>query len=307
MPLVDRIRAIRDIPYRIPLTSHETDQCCTGKHRLVRRVLEDQGYAVRFRVCEFRWSALNLPMDLLRLPHEDVTQHTCLEFQVGEEWRTLDLTWDVRLMSLFPVIHWDGEKATSVAVPVDRWLSVEESEAIMSLEGEPLRLALEADLVKNGLFYAAFNAYLEGVRVARLDQPLVGIAVMVMKDGKVLMYKRKGEHGGGRYGFPGGHLEWMETIEEGARREVREEAGVEIENIRFLRLSNQFAHAPKHYVNIAVLADWKAGEPVTREPERMESGWEWYEPSALPTPLFQTVPSIINAYFGKSWSLSECV
>jgi 8-oxo-dGTP diphosphatase len=37
----------------------------------------------------------------------------------------------------------------------------------------------------------------------------IGIGVMVFKDGKVLMARRKGSHGQGEYAFPGGHLEYM--------------------------------------------------------------------------------------------------
>lgn len=35
----------------------------------------------------------------------------------------------------------------------------------------------------------------------------VGVAVMILKDGKVLLSKRRGSHGEGEYSFPGGHLE----------------------------------------------------------------------------------------------------
>ena len=50
----------------------------------------------------------------------------------------------------------------------------------------------------------------------------VGIGVMIFKDGKVLLGKRKGSHGEGDWAFPGGHLDYMEGFEECARRETRE-------------------------------------------------------------------------------------
>ena len=61
--------------------------------------------------------------------------------------------------------------------------------------------------------------------------PRVGIGVMIFKDNKVLFGKRKGSHGEGEYAFPGGHLDYMETIEDCAKRETFEETGIEIENI----------------------------------------------------------------------------
>lgn len=74
--------------------------------------------------------------------------------------------------------------------------------------------------------------------MAGKKRPKVGIGVLVFKKGKALLAKRKGSHGRGEYAFPGGHLEFGESIEECAKRECREEAGIEIKNVRFLRLLN---------------------------------------------------------------------
>ena len=123
----------------------------------------------------------------------------------------------------------------------------------------------------------------------------VGIGVMVIKDGQVLLGKRRGTHGAGEFAWPGGHMEYMESFEETARREVMEEAGIEIENIRFLRLQNLKDYAPKHYVDIGLIADWKSGEPQVMEPERCES-WGWYDINQLPQPLFKTILTYVEAY-----------
>ncbi len=124
--------------------------------------------------------------------------------------------------------------------------------------------------------------------------PKVGVGVMVFKDGKVLVGKRKGSHGQGEYAWPGGHMEHMESFEMCAKREVMEETGMEIENIRFLRVSNFKDYAPKHYVDIGLMADWKAGEPQVMEPDRCEA-WAWYDPNDLPSPLFKSLPSYLEA------------
>jgi 8-oxo-dGTP diphosphatase len=120
------------------------------------------------------------------------------------------------------------------------------------------------------------------------ENPRVGIAVMIFKDGKVLLGKRKGSHGEGEYASPGGHLEYMESFAGCAIREVREECGLEITNIRFLMLANILAYKPKHYVHITLLADWKSGEPEVREPDKCE-GWQWYDVNKLPAPLFYAI------------------
>ena len=126
------------------------------------------------------------------------------------------------------------------------------------------------------------------------ERPKVGIGVMVLKDGKVLLGKRKNAHGAGEYSFPGGHLEYKESFEDCARRETREEAGIEIENVRFLRLMNLKDYAPKHYVDIGMVADWKSGEPRIMEPDKFED-WNWYDLDNLPSPLFATEPSYFEA------------
>jgi 8-oxo-dGTP diphosphatase len=131
--------------------------------------------------------------------------------------------------------------------------------------------------------------------------PKVGIGVMIFKDGKVLLGKRKNTHGEGSYAWPGRHMEYMESFEDCAKRETMEEAGIEIQNVKFLRLMNLKTYTPKHYVDIGLVAEWKNGEPKIMEPEKCE-GWAWYDLDDLPQPLFSTLPSYFEAYkTGKNY------
>jgi len=116
--------------------------------------------------------------------------------------------------------------------------------------------------------------------------PLVGVGVMVLKDDKVLLSKRKGSHGDGEYAFPGGHLEFGESFENCARREVMEETGIKIKNIRFNRLANTISYKGKHYVDVSLIADYDSGVVELKEPSKAES-WGWYSLDRLPKPLFQ--------------------
>lgn len=112
--------------------------------------------------------------------------------------------------------------------------------------------------------------------------PRVGIGVMVIKDGKVLVGKRKGSHAAGLYSFPGGHLDWGETWEACVLRELREECGKSF-RVRIRSVSVQGAvfvtndvmeQYGKHYITIFMIADWIEGEPVNAEPHKCE-GWHW--------------------------------
>ena len=129
------------------------------------------------------------------------------------------------------------------------------------------------------------------------SRPLVGICVLVMKRGQLLLGKRKGSHGANEYASPGGHLEYMERFAECAAREVMEETGLAIGPLRFLRVLNTMQYAPKHYIDIAFAAVWQSGEPEVREPDKIEC-WDWYDLDHLPSPLFGTVPTALEALTG---------
>ena len=127
------------------------------------------------------------------------------------------------------------------------------------------------------------------------QKPKVGIGVMILKDSKILFGKRKGSHGEGEYAFPGGHLEYMESVEQCARRETKEECGLEIKNVNFQFLANVRKYAPKHYIHIGVMADWKSGKPEALEPHKLES-WDWYDIKKMPKPLFEFCRLAIESY-----------
>lgn len=134
------------------------------------------------------------------------------------------------------------------------------------------------------------------------QKPKVGVGVMIFKDGQVLLGKRKGSHGSGEYSFPGGHLEYLESYADCARRETQEEAGIEIKNLQFQYLANVTAYAPKHYVHIGMTAEWASGEPVVMEPEKCEN-WDWYDLDDLPEPVFHMCQMAFDAHeSGKIFS-----
>ncbi len=126
-------------------------------------------------------------------------------------------------------------------------------------------------------------------------RPRVGVGVMVFKGDKILFGKRKGSHGAGEYAFPGGHIDYMESFADCAKREVKEETGMEVSNINFLLLANIKQYAPKHYVHLTVTARWRSGKPSVLEPDKCE-GWEWYSLDKLPSPIFKTCKISLASY-----------
>jgi len=132
------------------------------------------------------------------------------------------------------------------------------------------------------------------------NQPKVGVGVIVLKkEGDityVMMHQRKGSHGPGYWGSGGGHLELGESLEGGALRELREEAGnaVKINNVRFLGVMNFTEMKPKHYVDISFVANWVSGEPTNSAPDET-TDWQWFPLDKLPDPLFPPVAKYLEA------------
>lgn len=113
----------------------------------------------------------------------------------------------------------------------------------------------------------------------------VGVGVAVIKNNKVLLGKRIGSHGEGTWAFPGGHLELGESIEDCAKREVLEETGITITNLKRLSFTNDIFGTEKHYVTLYIAADYENGEVKIREPEKCQQ-WDWFDWDKLPQPRF---------------------
>ena len=128
-------------------------------------------------------------------------------------------------------------------------------------------------------------------------RPAVGVAVIVIKNGKVLLGKRKGAHGSGSWAFPGGHLEFNESIEDCAKREVFEETGMSIKNLRFATITNDLFHqSNKHYVTLFVVCDHEDGNPQVKEPDKCEK-WDWFYWNEFPKPIFLSLKNLLQQGF----------
>jgi 8-oxo-dGTP diphosphatase len=130
-----------------------------------------------------------------------------------------------------------------------------------------------------------------------MERPRVGVGILIIKDGKVLLGKRKASHGIGTWCPPGGHLEFGESMEDCARREVLEETGMKIKNLRFATATNDvFVEDGKHYITLHILAELDSGEPKVVEPDKIDS-WEWFPWDNLPEPLFLPMVNLVKLGF----------
>lgn len=111
-----------------------------------------------------------------------------------------------------------------------------------------------------------------------LAYPRLSPAVMVLvRDGERLLLARSPHFKPGVFSALAGFVEPGETLEQCAVREVREEVGVDIVNLRY------FASQPWPFPNslmIAFFADY-AGGTITPQPGEIEAA-DWFAPEALP-------------------------
>jgi 8-oxo-dGTP diphosphatase len=136
-------------------------------------------------------------------------------------------------------------------------------------------------------------------------RPRVGLAAVAVREGEILLGKRKGIIGDATWAPPGGHLEYGESVEECASRELLEETGLVAKTlIRGPYTNNLIAPKGQHYVTLFVLISEFEGKVECREPQKC-LGWEWFPFESLPTPLITSFDSFIQEH--PSFLLQESV
>ncbi len=120
--------------------------------------------------------------------------------------------------------------------------------------------------------------------------PRVGIGVLIQNDKEeVLLGERMGSHGEGEWCFPGGHLDFGETIFDTAKRETMEETGLEIDEFELISVADELQYIKtdnKHYLNIGIRAKYKGGEPKVMEPNKCKE-WKWFDLDDLPEKMLE--------------------
>ncbi|MBL7057641.1 NUDIX domain-containing protein [Candidatus Woesearchaeota archaeon] len=130
----------------------------------------------------------------------------------------------------------------------------------------------------------------------------VGFGIMLLKDGKVLLGKRHTDPKKadselnlvGTWTMPGGGLEYGESFEEGATRELMEETGMKLNSVKVICVNedmNEFAH----FVTIGMFCDDFEGEPKVLEPDEITE-WDWFDLDDLPEPMYFPSVHVLENY-----------
>jgi 8-oxo-dGTP diphosphatase len=140
---------------------------------------------------------------------------------------------------------------------------------------------------------------------------LASVSAMILRNGKILLGKRNSDpikassalHGEGTWTMPGGKLEFGESMEDCALREVMEETGIKLkkENLRMISISNDIV-SDAHFVTIGFLAENFENEPEVKEPEKITE-WKWFEIEKLPNPIFFPSERVVKNYLNNQLKL----
>jgi 8-oxo-dGTP diphosphatase len=131
-----------------------------------------------------------------------------------------------------------------------------------------------------------------------------GFGVLLLRDNMVLLGQRHADpgkadsamHGEGTWTMPGGKLDFGESFEQGAQREVLEETGIqiELEDLKVISLSNDIV-PDAHFVTVGLLCEKFSGEAKVMEPDEITK-WEWFDLDNLPSPIFSPSQKLLNNY-----------
>ncbi|MDT8282242.1 MAG: NUDIX domain-containing protein [Gammaproteobacteria bacterium] len=134
------------------------------------------------------------------------------------------------------------------------------------------------------------------------NRPLIGVGVLIWREKQILLGERCVSDQAICWQFPGGHLENDESVLACAQREVVEETGLQIKNLRHLGFTDKlFSAGGRKYITLLVSCDYSSGEAQVFEPDKC-LGWKWFDYKVLPSPLFEPINIFLSQQVGSETS-----
>ncbi len=112
----------------------------------------------------------------------------------------------------------------------------------------------------------------------------------------VLLGRRKNCYGDGTWGLPGGHLEYGESIIECAKREIKEEIGIEVAELKLISVIDNIDERG-HYLHVSFLLEQFSGEIRCIKPY-VCSEWKFFDISNLPQDLLSRIKEYFRTILG---------
>jgi 8-oxo-dGTP diphosphatase len=128
-----------------------------------------------------------------------------------------------------------------------------------------------------------------------LSFPGVGAGLAVLRDGKLLLYKRRKPPEAGHWNILGGKVDHMEPAITAAAREAEEESGLAIRDLTLLCHSEKILPEDgQHWISLIYMTTTANGEPRMAEPDKFFD-FGWFGPDALPQPLSRFAADAVEA------------
>ncbi len=119
------------------------------------------------------------------------------------------------------------------------------------------------------------------------DNPRPCTSVILCKDNQYLLVERAVVPGKGLWGLPGGFVERDETFEESARREIKEELGLEIGKLKYVASATEpYLHKEVLYPTLSVLFTAKLPDNARIVPADDVASYKLFDKNALPKDKF---------------------
>lgn len=125
----------------------------------------------------------------------------------------------------------------------------------------------------------------------RHKNPLPTVDVIVAIDGKILLIERKNPPHG--WALPGGFIDYGESAEEAAAREIKEETGIELSGLTQFRCYSGPDRDPRFHTLSIVFTAESTGRPVAGDDA---AGTGLFEPDELPSPIAFDHAEILRDY-----------
>jgi len=125
----------------------------------------------------------------------------------------------------------------------------------------------------------------------------VGVGVMVRNaKGEFLLGQRQKHSNNepGKWCFPGGTLEFGEKLFDCVKREAKEEAGIDVQPLRIVKVIDHIISGEKqHWFNPIVEAKLLVGKPIVAEPDKIAQ-WQWFSLDNVPENLTINMVEFFN-------------
>ncbi len=133
--------------------------------------------------------------------------------------------------------------------------------------------------------------------------------IIINKQGEILLGKRSSDEETadcemkeeGTWTLPGGRIEYGETLEEAAIREIKEETDLDVkeENLHLICVQNDLnEHA--HFISVGFVCYEFSGMPKMMEPLEIVT-WKWFPKNELPRNIFTPSKKTLDSFLKRQF------